>query len=74
MSDTTSEPPQGTATDAATDDTLAPGEGAVDAAAVTVPEAPELSTRGALAYSSGNFGSGAFYAFNNFILPIMLDN
>ncbi|HKV83143.1 MAG TPA: MFS transporter [Ktedonobacterales bacterium] len=73
MSDTTSEPPT-TATEAASGDAREPGDGAIDAAAVSVPEAPELSTRGALAYSSGNFGSGAFYAFNNFILPIMLDN
>ena len=31
-----------------------------------------LSLRTMLLYSSGNFGSGMFYAFNNFILPLFL--
>lgn len=63
MGETTSEP-----------ETTVPETQAPVAEAVHVPEAPELRLGGALAYSSGNFGSGAFYAFNNFILPIMLDN
>lgn len=36
------------------------------------PEAKPLSLRRALTYSSGNFGAGVFYSFNNFILPIYL--
>ena len=36
------------------------------------PEAKPLTFRKALTYSSGNFGSGVFYSFNNFILPIYL--
>jgi maltose/moltooligosaccharide transporter len=32
----------------------------------------ELSLGGALIYSSGNFGAGIFYAFNNFLLPLYL--
>lgn len=31
-----------------------------------------LTLRTMLLYSSGNFGSGMFYAFNNFILPLFL--
>ncbi|HEX9037139.1 MAG TPA: MFS transporter [Ktedonobacterales bacterium] len=33
---------------------------------------PRLPFRGAALYSSGNFGSGVFYGFNNFILTIFL--
>lgn len=40
----------------------------------TAPEARPLSLRQALTYSSGNFGSGVFYSFNNFILPIYLSS
>lgn len=35
-------------------------------------EAPPLPLRKAFTYSSGNFGSGVWYAFNNFILPLFL--
>lgn len=36
------------------------------------PEAQPLSLRRSLTYSSGNFGAGIFYSFNNFILPFYL--
>lgn len=43
-----------------------------EAPAMTVtPSRIRLTT--ALLFSSGNFGSGMFYAFNNFILPLFLD-
>ncbi len=35
-------------------------------------EPPPISLRLATTYSSGNFGSGVFYGFNNFILPLFL--
>lgn len=35
-------------------------------------DTPTLSLRGATLYSSGNFGSGVFYGFNNFILTLFL--
>lgn len=38
----------------------------------TAPDAQPLSLRKALTYSSGNFGAGVFYSFNNFILPFYL--
>src|SRR5579871_1127232 len=37
-----------------------------------VPDAEHVSLRRALAYSSGNFGSGLYYGLNSFILPILL--
>ena len=40
-------------------------------AGVSVEQDAPLVT--SLLYSSGNLGAGAFYAFNNFILPIFLD-
>lgn len=60
---------------------LGPGFEGGDSAAAPVPpsgdrpaapEAQPLSLRRALTYSSGNFGAGVFYSFNNFILPIYL--
>ncbi len=33
---------------------------------------PRLSTGGMLAYVAGSAGTGAFYAFNNFVLPVVL--
>jgi MFS/sugar transport protein len=38
-----------------------------------VAEAEELPLRKSFLYGSGNFGSGVWYAFNNFILPGFLD-
>lgn len=45
-----------------------------DAAATAVvhPEAAPLSLGGALTYTSGNFGTGAFNAFNHYLLPSFL--
>jgi maltose/moltooligosaccharide transporter len=37
------------------------------------PVTAKLSLWGTLLYSSGNLGSGVFYAFNNFVLPLFLD-
>ncbi|GAC1696482.1 MAG: hypothetical protein NVS9B6_03540 [Candidatus Limnocylindrales bacterium] len=34
--------------------------------------APSLDTRRALTYSAGSIGAGAFFAFNNFVLPQLL--
>ncbi len=60
---------------------LGPGFEGGDSVAAPVPpvgnrpaatEAAPLSLRKSLTYSSGNFGSGVFYSFNNFILPIYL--
>jgi maltose/moltooligosaccharide transporter len=33
---------------------------------------PALPARGMLAYVAGSVGTGAFYAFNNFVLPVVL--
>ena len=38
----------------------------------SVPETQETSIGKSLVYSSGNLGSGAWYALNNFILPLFL--
>src|SRR5260370_20703366 len=38
-----------------------------------VAEAEELPLCNSFLYGSGNFGSGVWYAFNNFILPGFLD-
>jgi maltose/moltooligosaccharide transporter len=38
-----------------------------------VPEAEELPLHRTFLYGIGNFGSGAWFAFNNFILPLFLD-
>ncbi|BDI32896.1 MFS transporter [Capsulimonas corticalis] len=38
----------------------------------TTAEAPPLSLRAIIAYSLANIGAGAFYAFNNYILPLWL--
>jgi maltose/moltooligosaccharide transporter len=35
-------------------------------------EEPDVTPATMLSYSSGNFGSGTFYSYNNFILPIFL--
>ncbi|MGE5335729.1 MAG: MFS transporter [Nitrososphaerota archaeon] len=60
---------------------LGPGFEGGDSVAAPVPppgshpaasEAQPLKLRQALTYSSGNFGAGVFYSFNNFILPIYL--
>jgi len=61
---------------------LGPGFEGDGAAAPTLPpppsgaapviEPPPISLRLATTYSSGNFGSGVFYGFNNFILPLFL--
>lgn len=48
--------------------TLPPEDGPL----VVGPPVRPLSLRKTLLYSSGNFGSGMFYAFNNFILPAFL--
>ncbi|MBF6592154.1 MAG: MFS transporter [Ktedonobacterales bacterium] len=37
-----------------------------------VPETQRVPLRKALLYSSGNFGSGVYYAFNSFIVSILL--
>ena len=42
------------------------GEGAGD------PAVPPLGLRRALTYSAGSVGAGAFFAFNNFVLPQLL--
>src|SRR5438270_10191345 len=39
----------------------------------STPAGAEVPLAKSLLYSSGNLGSGVFYAFNNFILPIFLD-
>lgn len=61
---------------------LGPGFEGEGAALPTIPptgehpasaEARPVSLGKSMLYSSGNFGSGIFYAFNNFILPIFLD-
>ncbi len=46
---------------------------ALDASPSTTELAP-ISTRKALAYSSGNVGAGIFFALNNFFLPLLLGN
>lgn len=43
-----------------------------DNRSIAIPEAPPLSFGKSLTYSSGNFGSGIWFAFNNFILPLFL--
>lgn len=40
--------------------------------AIVHPEATPLSLGGALTYTSGNFGTGAFNAFNHYLLPSFL--
>ncbi len=40
--------------------------------AIVHPEAAPLSLGGALTYTSGNFGTGAFNAFNHYLLPSFL--
>ncbi|HLY31280.1 MAG TPA: MFS transporter [Ktedonobacterales bacterium] len=49
-------------------------EPAIPIAGAHPTEAPPVSLRLAALYSSGNFGSGVFYGFNNFILSIFLLN
>src|SRR5262245_46436626 len=41
--------------------------------AVPATPMPRLPLRGSLLYSSGNFGSGIFFALNTFVLPLFLD-
>src|SRR5207249_2160163 len=38
----------------------------------TIYMQPQLSTQKALLYAAGSIGTGAFYAFNNFVLPTIL--
>jgi maltose/moltooligosaccharide transporter len=38
----------------------------------SVPEAQKMTRAKSIVYSSGNLGSGAWYALNNFILPLFL--
>ncbi len=38
------------------------------------PTDAPISTRAAMAYSSGNIGSSIFYALNNYLLPVFLQN
>ncbi|HUQ16931.1 MAG TPA: MFS transporter, partial [Candidatus Saccharimonadales bacterium] len=50
----------------------APGEPDSMQTEKPVPTAPRLGAGHALTYSAGSVGAGAFFAFNNFVLPQLL--
>ncbi|HEU5345457.1 MAG TPA: MFS transporter [Ktedonobacterales bacterium] len=54
------------------DASTAPAPTAMAEASEVNPEAEPLTLGGALTYTSGNFGTGAFNAFNHYLLPSFL--